>query len=207
VFVLTADQKRSTRHGDRVPQALAALDSALQGMERPGVALPFERTVGDEIQGVLSSPAAAVRALTTLVRLGDWRIGLGVGPVDLPLPSSTRAASGPAFLAARDAVEAARSSPVDLRVVGTDGGHHYGEAERARQAESALWVLAVLLRRRTPEGWEIVDMAETGLSGRDLAERLGISPSAVSQRLGRAAYQEGRRGAELAEALLAEADA
>jgi hypothetical protein len=50
-------------------------------------------------------------------------------------------------------------------------------------------------------------MAETGLAGRDIAERLDISPSAVSQRLARAAYQEGRRGAELAEALLAEADA
>ncbi|TQJ51367.1 hypothetical protein [Phycicoccus sp. SLBN-51] len=207
MFVLTADQKRSTRHGDRVPEALAALGSVLGSGDASGVALPFERTVGDEIQGVLGSPVSAVRAVTALVRLGSWRVGLGVGPVDLPLPTSTRAASGPAFLAAREAVEAARSSPADLRVLRGDGAHHYGEAERARQAESALWVLTVLLRRRTSEGWEIVDMAETGLSGRDIADRLDISPSAVSQRLGRAAYQEGRRGAELAEALLAEADA
>jgi hypothetical protein len=207
VFVVTADQKRSRRRGDRVPEALAALESTLGTAAASGVALPFERTVGDEIQGVLHSPAAVVSAVTALVRLGGWRTGLGVGPVDLPLPSSTRAASGPAFLAARDAVEAASSSPADLRVVRADGAHHYGVVERARQAESALWVLTVLLRRRTPEGWEIVEMAETGLSGRDLADRLGISPSAVSQRLGRAAYQEGRRGAELAEALLAEADA
>jgi hypothetical protein len=204
MFVLTADQKRSTRHGDRVPQALNLLGAALDG---DGVVLPFERTVGDEIQGVLGSPAAAVRAVTALVRLGGWRAGLGVGGVDLPLPSSTRAASGPAFLAAREAVEAARSSPTDLRVVRADGGHDYGVVERARHAESALWVLTVLLRRRTTEGWEIVDMAETGLSGKDIADRLDISPSAVSQRLSRAAYQEGRRGAELAEALLTEADA
>ncbi len=207
MFVLTADQKRSTRHGDRVPEALVALETALGAGADAGVVLPFERTVGDEIQGVLSSPRAAVRAVSALVRLGGWRTGLGVGAVDTPLPDSTRAASGPAFLAAREAVEAARSSPVDLRVVHADGAPHYGEPDRARQAESALWVLAVLLRRRTPEGWEIVDMAETGLSGRDIAERLHISPSAVSQRLARAALHEGRRGAELAEALLAEADA
>jgi predicted transcriptional regulator len=50
-------------------------------------------------------------------------------------------------------------------------------------------------------------MADAGLSGRDIAERLEISPSAVSQRLARASLHEGRRGAELAEALLAEADA
>jgi hypothetical protein len=206
MLVLTADQKASSRQGDRVPAALAALEAALGSGPDSGVALPFERTVGDEIQGVLSSPAAAVRAITELVRLGDWRIGLGVGPVDTPLPESTRAASGPAFLAARDAVDTG-SSPADLRVVHADGADHYGGPDRARQAESALWLLTVLLRRRTPEGWEIVDMADTGLSGRDIADRLQISPSAVSQRLARAALHEGRRGAELAESLLAEAEA
>jgi hypothetical protein len=207
MFVLTADQKRSTRHGDRVPEALATLEAALGPGPDSGVALPFERTVGDEIQGALSSPGAAVRAVTELVRLGDWRVGLGVGAVDTPLPDSTRAASGPAFLAAREAVERAASSPTDLRVVHADGAGHYGGADRARQAESALWLLTVLLRRRTAEGWEIVDMADTGLTGRDIADRLDISPSAVSQRLARAALHEGRRGAELAEALLAEANA
>src|SRR5688500_19628182 len=108
MFVLTADQKRSTRHGDRVPEALAALaDLAVAGStgaarenDGSGVALPFERTVGDEIQGLLSTPAAAVRAVTALVRLGGWRMGLGIGAVDTPLPDSTRAASGPAFVAA-----------------------------------------------------------------------------------------------------------
>ena len=215
MFVLTADQKRSTRHGDRVPEALAALaDLAVAGStgaardeDGSGIALPFERTVGDEIQGLLSTPAAAVRAVTALVRLDGWRMGLGIGAVDTPLPDSTRAASGPAFVAAREAVAAAHSAPADLRIVHADGGPGYGGAHRARQAESALWLLTAVLRRRTPEGWEIVDMADAGLSGRDIADRLEISPSAVSQRLARAALHEGRRGAELAEALLAEADA
>lgn len=212
MFVVTADQKRSTLHGDRVPEAIDALGHA--GLGAPtrrgahsGVALPFERTVGDEIQGLLATPAAAIRAVTTLMRLGGWRLGLGIGDVDTPLPDTTRAASGPAFVAAREAVAAAHSSPADLRIVHADGADGYGEAHRARQAESALWMLAAVLRRRTPEGWEIVDMADAGLSGRDIADRLDISPSAVSQRLARAALHEGRRGAELAEALLAEADA
>jgi len=230
MFVLTADQKRSTRHGDRVPEALTALAALFDpaaapdgsepdgsgpdgsgpdgsGLGGSGLALPFERTVGDELQGLLSTPAAAVRAVTALVRLGGWRMGLGVGAVDTPLPDSTRAASGPAFVAAREAVAAAHSAPADLRIVHADGDRGYGGAHRARQAESALWLLTAVLRRRTPEGWEIVDMADAGLSGRDIADRLEISPSAVSQRLARAALNEGRRGAELAEALLAEADA
>jgi hypothetical protein len=202
MLVLTADQKRSTQSGDRVPAALQAL-----GTDPPeGVRLPFERTVGDEIQGVLSTPAAAVWAVTELVRLGDWRIGIGVGPVEQPLPDSTRAASGPAFVAARDAVTAAHTSPTDLRVRSAVGARDYPSANRARAAESALWLLVALLRRRTPEGWEIVQMAGSGLSGREMAARLDISPSAVSQRLARAGAHEGRRGAELAALLLAEAE-
>ena len=200
MFVLTADQKRSTQSGDRVPAALQAL-----GTDPPeGVRLPFERTVGDEIQGVLSTPDAAVWAVTELVRLGDWRIGIGVGPVEQPLPDSTRAASGPAFVAARDAVTAAHTSPTDLRVRSAVGARDYPSANRARAAESALWLLVALLRRRTPEGWEIVQMAGSGLSGREMAARLDISPSAVSQRLARAGAHEGRRGAEGAPRLEAE---
>jgi hypothetical protein len=202
MLVLTADQKRSTRHGDRVPEALDLLGSSPPA----GVRLPFERTVGDEIQAVLDTPAAAVWATTCLVRLGGWRIGLGLGAVEEPLPSSTRAASGPAFVAAREAVSAAHTSPADLRVLrATDGASGYGQDDATRLAESALWLLAVVLRRRTPEGWEIVDMADAGMTGREMAERLQISPSAVSQRLGRASAEEARRGAELAEALLGRA--
>lgn len=209
MFVVTADQKRSTRRGDHVPAALTALGAMRAGLTDagPGVLLPFERTVGDEIQGVLQSPAATVSVLTVLVRLGHWRVGVGIGAVDTPLPASTREASGPAFVAAREAVTAAHSSPADLRVLHAVGASDYGRAEMTRRAESALWLLTAVLRRRTPEGWEIAEMTDEGLTGRAVAQRLGISASAVSQRLARAAVHEARRGAELAEALLAEADA
>jgi hypothetical protein len=200
MIVVTADQKRSTRHGDRVPEALGALATDPPA----GIRLPFERTVGDEIQGLLDSPAAVVWAVTRLVRIGGWRIGIGLGDVARPLPDTTRAATGSAFVAAREAVNASHSVPTDLRVlraaVGADG---YGQDEPTRQAESALWLLTAVLRRRTAEGWEIAEMAESGLSGREMAARLRISPSAVSQRLARACTQEAQRGAELAEALLA----
>ncbi|HEY7717481.1 MAG TPA: hypothetical protein VH915_01895 [Pedococcus sp.] len=202
MFVITADQKRSARRGDRVPEALEDLAAVSHG-----AGLPFERTVGDEVQALLDSPGAVVEAVARLTRLGGWRLGIGVGPVEEPLPATTRAASGPAFLAAREAVTQARSSPVDLRVVRAGvGGRDYGLDEPAHRAESALWLLVAVLRRRTPEGWEIAGMAGEGMTGRAMAERLGISPSAVSQRLARAGVTEARRGAELAAALLGEAD-
>ena len=43
------------------------------------------------------------------LRSGRWYVGIGVGAVDLPLPASPREGSGPAFVAARAAVEKAKS--------------------------------------------------------------------------------------------------
>ena len=99
MFVITADQVRSVRTGDRVPAALDAL--AALGGSAGGIVRAFERTVGDEIQAVVSSAETVVDVVTTLTREGGWRIGIGIGPVDRPLPRSTRAATGPAFLLAR----------------------------------------------------------------------------------------------------------
>jgi predicted transcriptional regulator len=83
------------------------------------------------------------------------------------------------------------------------GDAGYGElAAAARDAESALWLLRSLLARRSEEGWELVELLDQGLSRTDAADRLGISPSAVSQRLGRAARQEAQRGTELTVRLL-----
>ncbi len=182
--------------------------------------LAFERTVGDEIQGVVPDGRAAVEVVTRLVRCGAWRIGLGVGAVTHPLPESTRAARGAAFIVAREAVEAARRSPVHValrldgaapRIVGPGGygaeqspdGEEAGVGlDLAEAAEGSLWLLIGLLRRRTDEGWTVVDDMDRGLSGQAIAQRLGVTPSAVSQRLRRAGYVEGRRGAALCAGLI-----
>ena len=51
MIVITADQRNSTHDRDRVPEALALVERMTAG--RPGLVLPFDRTVGDELQGVL----------------------------------------------------------------------------------------------------------------------------------------------------------
>lgn len=197
-FVLTADQVGSRSADDGVPAALAALGDL-------AVTLAFERTAGDEIQGLLDDPRAVVMAVTRLTRLGGWRIGLGAGAVDSPVPTSTRAARGPAYLAARAAIDTARTAPAELALalpkgVGADA---YGEVNDAAQdAEAALWLLRTVLARRSEEGWELMDLLEDGLTNARAAERLGISPSAVSQRLARALRTEVDRGTLLAARLL-----
>nr|WP_300141272.1 winged helix-turn-helix transcriptional regulator [Propionicimonas sp.] len=198
-FVVVADQVASRTEPDRVPAALEALAGV------PAV-LPFERTAGDEVQGLLTEPAAVVAAVARLTRLDGWRLGIGAGRVEQPLPRSTRAARGDAYLAARTAIMAARRAPTGLALtVPPDvGDGRYGEVSAAaRDAESALWLLRSLLARRSEEGWELVELLDRGLTNTDAAARLGISPSAVSQRLGRAARQEAQRGTELTVRLLA----
>ncbi|NKY40752.1 hypothetical protein HGA02_14810, partial [Cellulomonas septica] len=104
MFVLTIDQRGSRRHGDRVEQLLADLAAH---HEQTGVdpLRGFERTVGDEVQGVYDDPEPVVDVALHVLRLGGWTVGIGAGPVDEPLPDSPRAGSGPAFVLARTAVE------------------------------------------------------------------------------------------------------
>ena len=196
--VITADQRNSRRSDDRVPDALARLAALADRF-----VLGFERTAGDEIQALTNDPGAVVDAVLLLTRSSDWHIGIGLGAVDSPLPASTREARGTAYLAARTAVEQARTAPAHLRLVGPGnvGAEPYGE-DVVPQAEAVLVLLRALVSRRTPEGWEIMDVLDDVGSGKLAASRLGISQSAVSQRATRAARAESQLGAALARQLL-----
>ncbi len=183
VAVLTVDQRGSRLTSDKVTDQLAAL------ADLP-MLLGFERTAGDEFQGVLDRPEAVVLAVERLLRTDEWNIGLGFGPVEEPLADHARAGRGPAYLHARAAVTGAKSSPWRLRVAGDDPA--------ARALETTLWLWAAVLARRTTRGWEVADLVSGGLSYGDAGERLGISQSAVSQRAQAAGIVESRRARELA---------
>ena len=186
VVVLTVDQVESRTGLDQVPTALDALRTV-------PCLRPFERTVGDELQGVLDEPSALPAALEPLLRSGGWNVGIGVGPVETPLPDQARAGRGEAYLAAREAVTAAKSSPWRLRVAGA--------SPAIRPLESAIWLWAALLARRTERGWQVSDLVDEGLTYDQAAQRIGITQSAVSQRAAAAGIAEGRRARELVEHL------
>ena len=182
VLVLTVDQRGSRRGPDLVPVALErlAVVPALRA---------FERTAGDELQGVLDDPASLPLALEPLLRAQAWSIGVGIGAVDLPLAGHARAGSGTAYLRARTAVTGAKTGPWHVRVD--------GDTPAARQLESALWLWASVLARRTARGWEVADLVDEGRTYDEAARLLGISQSAVSQRAQAAGIVEGRRAREL----------
>jgi len=184
VAVLTIDQRGSTRHAatDRVPATLAALADI-------DLLRPVERTAGDEFQGVVAEPAALATVAERLLREESWNIGIGIGAVEEPLPESTRAGRGPAYVHAREAVTGAKSAPWRLRVT--------GDVPAVRGLETTLWLWAAVLHRRTPRGWEVADLVDAGASYDEAATRLGVTQSAISQRAQAAGIVEGRRAREL----------
>jgi hypothetical protein len=200
MFVLTADQRRSTRHGDRVEMLLTSLEP-WAATHADHVVLGPERTVGDEIQAVLNSAETTVDLALTLMRTGSWSVGVGVGHVDRPLRSTARASSGAAFVHARRAVERARgrSEAVPLVVA--------GDSEQGEErATAVLQLLASVVARRSTAGWEVADLLTPGVTQKAVADTLGISTQAVSQRISSAMLDEERRARPVAAALLAQLD-
>jgi hypothetical protein len=197
VFVLTVDQRDSRTAVDLVP---GLLNSVNRRPRRAGLLRKFERTAGDEVQGVLSDAGTTIDLIIQLLRADQWNIGLGIGEVNEPLPRSTRAGSGAAFLYARDAVNRSKSSPSHVNVIGAD-------PHAAEHVESVLWLIASVLRRRSERGWEVADLLAEGLSRREIGEKLGISQSAVSQRAQAAGVVEEKRGRALAVELLEQSTA
>lgn len=172
MFALTADQIDSRLGPDLTEDALALI----AGIAGDRLALPADRTAGDEVQLLTPDARTALEVLLALVRTGHWHTGLGIGGVREPLPDVTRAATGDALLAARDAVETAKRRASRAAVVVA------GDPDESATVQALVELLLLLRERRTPEGWELADLLATGLTQAESASRLGITPQAASKR-------------------------
>ncbi len=207
MFVVTADQDASSRSGEQVEAVLAHLAGAAWA---PAAAeqmlLPFQRTVGDEIQGVFAGAGACLDAVLELQRQQQWAVGVGIGTATLA--DEARASGGPAFVRARTAVERARSKAVTVPLAVCADGADDGEQHRAEEAEALLQLIAAVVRRRSKAGWEVVDRLRAGATThRQVARDLGVSAQAVGQRLRVALWAEERAVHPLAIRLLTDLDA
>lgn len=195
MFALTIDQRRSRRGDDLVPELLGLLGGVR-------TVLPFERTVGDEVQGLPADGRAALDALLIVLRDGRWSAGLGIGAVEHPLPASVRAARGPALLDARDAVERAKGAgPVRVSVVSSSA------PDLAAEVEALIGLIGTMVLRRTSTQWAVVDAVDASATQRAAAETLGVTPQNVSQTLTASAIGVERAGYPVLVRLLEEADA
>ena len=174
MFAITADQIGSRRAADLADAQLAAIDTLAAGR----LVLPADRTAGDEIQAATEDAKTALAIVLHLTRDGNWSVGLGIGDVRTPLPDSTRAMTGSAFILARDAVTAAKKRPTRFALEIEDG-----RLPDSGILEPLIDLLLHLRARRTPEGWEVADRLVGGATQAQLAAELGITPQAVSLRV------------------------
>jgi len=173
---------RATLHG-RLTDLLDAVN------ETTSPVAPLRITVGDEYQGTFASVGQALQASLRL-RAGllpehDLRHGVGWGEVRV-LQAEPRVEDGPGWWAARDAIHAvqlAQEHPAS-RFRSTA----YRLAEGAEGPDEDLVDAALVLRDTivgalSDRSVSVLRGLLSGQTQREIAEALGVSPSAVSQRV------------------------
>ena len=170
MFVLTIDQQDSRSSDDAVPRILDVLSPI-------DTVVPFARTIGDEVQGVLDDPDAVAEAVRRIGIDSGWHIGIGIGEVERPLPETTIEGRGAAFYAARQAVEAAKSAPANLVVSADPDGDHRGLAEAALR----LLISTLAELRSHSRGYVGFRLDHPDATQTEIAAEFDVSQQAVSR--------------------------
>ncbi|KUM35762.1 hypothetical protein [Arthrobacter sp. EpRS71] len=180
MFTLTINQRDSRHDGDLVPQLL-------KDLRHIPARLDFDRSVEDEVQGIVEGSHQAVETALIALRSGQWYVGIGVGPINEPLPNLVKDASGHGLVYARRAVDRLRNGKERVPVA-VDGPL----AALASEAEAVLRLLGHIVQHRSAAEWRVLDLLTPGVRGQQktVAQELGITTQAVSKALARAQWAE-----------------
>lgn len=158
----------------RLTEAVAAANDAVPA----GFAAPLRITAGDEVQGLLAAPGAAVGVLAGVedrVRPATLDWGLGFGPLTTDPGADPAALDGPCFHAARAALESARAEDAWGAVRGL-------VPPLGAVASSLLRLMGTIRREWTDKQAGYVRDARHQLQ-KDVAAAHDVSPSVVSESL------------------------
>ena len=190
-LALIGDLVGSRRAGERsaVHSRLTAALDRVNGAVPAEV--PLRITVGDEYQGVYTDLGSALRA-SLLLRLAllpdvDARHGIGRGSI-VVLTEEPRVEDGPAWWAAREAIVTVATTERRAALRGLRTA--YVSAEDAGGPEPAAVNAALVLRDQLlhgvgQESLSVLAGMLSGMSQKEIAADLGVSASAVSQRVRR----------------------
>lgn len=190
VVALIGDLVDSRKSPDR--QALhTRLDGVLGVVNRRLDPIePAVITVGDEFQGVYRSVGDALTASfwirLSLFPAGDVRFGVGRGEVRT-LDTTRGILDGSAFWRARDAIEVAEARAGRARTRTSRTAVHSPDdpPHQVATLQATLDCLDFMIGSLSSSSHDILEGLMNGHTQLEIAERAGISPSAVSQRLRR----------------------
>lgn len=178
MYALTVDRRgsRDVAESLSMPEHRDRFDRVL-----PRPVLTWQISAGDELQALYESPADALHAVLALADERGWHVGVGIGAVNTPLPENVNEATGPAFVAAREAVGASK-----------DTGYPAirSSSEWAAHAQSVLTLACAVRLRRTDTAKEATELAERGFTQQRIAQELDIAQSSVSRRLSSALWSQ-----------------
>jgi len=189
----TASRRLPPRGRARLQADARAALGELNRRYRPVLAARFAVTLGDELQGLLTTTRAVwdithhIRARLPAV---DWVVAWGRGPISTPLAATAPEIDGPCFHAARAALDRAKR----VRQVFTFGGFPTALEPLAAYYAALYWSWTAR-QRRAAALLRLGSPAET-------AARLGIDRSAVSHLARRMAWPLVAAGDKMFRALL-----
>jgi hypothetical protein len=194
VAVLTADVVASSRYSPADRRALDRIvRRAFADVERrfPGAIftpLAFRITAGDEFQCVLAAPPRALDILTyfrALVVAGGLRppirlrAAVGIGAIATPRRNNPYEEDGPAFLRARQGLQALTGLRTPVRVTKL----LTGDPDVDEAAEAVLSLTDFVQHSWTVPQWEAVRWSLLGMTREAIARKLEVAHQNVTKRL------------------------
>jgi len=181
--------RSQSRHREALHQSLEATLESVN--ERLSPAVPLRITVGDEYQGCFVTVGDACRASLAL-RLAllpayDVRHGIGWGAITV-LREQPRVEDGPGWWAARAAIEEAEATAGRAALRGSRTAYRPAEDIDGPQPEAvnaALLCRDEIVGNLSERSVMLVRGMLEGRTQKELAAELGVSASALSQRVRR----------------------
>ena len=202
--VLIADVVGSSTHKNlrrSLSQVLAK--ASKKHLREKLILLPYAVTAGDEFQTIAAKPEAVPRILLDLRVLFQplsLRVGIGLGPIADRIRPPVNQLSGPAFEAARSAVDRVKRGHAfkfDTLTAFVSSKGDFDEAINLLYALNDTLVSDV-----TPKQWETIRAALQYGSLDRSARHLGLDISTVSRNLKRGYYWQQSETVKAAESLL-----
>lgn len=203
--VLTLDLVNSRQMPNRglVQTELKAALTWINDQYADVIRVPFDFTLGDEVQGVLSSLSGTYQLVGDFQRLlhgHHFYSGIGYGDILTELSERSGAMDGPAFHLARQGVEALKKEH-PRGGAGNGSGQHaslirytFSDEKLSRAVNNYLSLVELLKVSLTEKQREVYELLKQVATYSEVAARLGQSKSAITQKVQAGHIEELRAG-------------